>query len=703
MTKKTRTEGGTASPFRSVRWVAALWATLLAGTALAPAGEPWLSVVFYATCAAVLLSPPPDLPKIGAGKAWAPAVSRVLLAAGAVGIAARLAFPTGFGVWPFPDESAVAQISATLSREWDWKPFRFFTDLPAFYFWAEALFFKIAPPGWTSIGLFPGLVGAASLAAAGWALRGLNAGRLPAWVFAAFAVGFWPVYLSRFNIPQVMLHAWFWLSVGSAWRHLDGKEGKDGWYQWAVFFSVGGLYTAFQGSLLLAWALILPFFGSRPPGERWKLFSRGLGLAVLLSAPLGISAFRNGFGSYLAALWAGHAPMSPMEHLSNTLAYWRSIFTGIGEGGPEAYGFRPLWGGSLNPLSGALTVLGIWMGRKLLPGPMFRWWLWGGLVFFTPALLTRDYEFCRLAPLAAWVCLPVASGAEAWMRETRGRVGLLLVLAALSLGWDARHLGVVYPRTWTRDTHLWLRSSKSIVQYRAYRMLRELAHQKGPGWVMNHLVADPYDQSLGMAVRSFNSAAPEGAGVEPRWAAWVADRNTEPFLRKDFPGVRIARLSGPSEEVADRWSLFMVDVDDGNRGRLSRWADANRVCERATVELMEGYQPPKTAGVIHQWTGRQQLFRGDPFLAMVYGERLARLAYLNRDYDLNVEALHTALEGGYPSAHLYFNLASLKARKGAWDEALRYLDKADQCPVNDTETAYLRAWIKNRRSGGGSP
>src|SRR5579872_1727668 len=125
----------------------------------------------------------------------------------------RLYKLTTLSFWPEVDEGSMGYYASQMAAKWRWDFFFGFNYISPGPIWLLALFFKAFPPSLLTLWFFPVLVSMGTMGVGYWACRQFfsrSFSLLWAW---GWAFSFWPLYVSRFDIPPILVPFWECLAL----------------------------------------------------------------------------------------------------------------------------------------------------------------------------------------------------------------------------------------------------------------------------------------------------------------------------------------------------------------------------------------------------------------------------------------------------------------------------------------------------------
>jgi hypothetical protein len=610
---------------------------------------------------------------------WLPApwlVGAVLLAAVFLRFS-RIGLPC---LWPTGDESLHGFLGISLSQKWTDRFFYTVGEHPPLLIWLLAFFFGHFRSPFFDLWFFPALFSLAAVPL-GYACVRFYFSKSLAFLLGLFlALGFWPLDFGRFCHQGVFIPFW---ELGGVWllgrwmkSGAGGREPAVGWPAVLGLWTGLGTFTFTSWwtvlFLLAATVLILGWTGRlRRSGWFWCLLAAGL-------FPFGTAAWREGYGHHLVDS-AGMSHWFTPTHLWLThLSYLTSLFGGALS--PDA-SYGPSWGGMLDPVLGAGFGVGCLELYRHRTQGLARWIAAGLVVCLSPAFLAGDYvEMNRIIQAMPFLLLVSCLGFHRLARETRGRLGGRawmgsLLCLSLVLGW-IQWAKPVLEKFSSAGAY---RESALDPAFRAFRTLKSVAVQRGPGLLFTDFLPLAFGHSLYVTTYSFNAAAnPEWDPARADWAAILTNVDYQPFLARRFPGSHWYWYREGPPPPGGGLTLGVVEVTGKNRPLFQRWCSVQKSFHRLNLEAEGGFNSPdRYEKSLEDFKADGGQVEGDPFLEAVYWEWGAQ-------YDFgpsgagNLQALEKAVRLGYPAAQLYRKEAVWLLRLGRGREAAVLLRKADR-------------------------
>ncbi len=578
-----------------------------------------------------------------------------------------------FQAWPLFDEGMYGFIALDLAKHWRWEPYLLFTQSPPLFFWMESLYFKGVPAGLFTLWLFPAILSSLTAVAACWSARQWLP-RNAAWAAAGiWAICYWPAYLGRYATLEVFLLFWEVVALGwlGVWWKGGNKVGTGRAPLVLGLWTGVGFWISHHWPFVALWlacaagALVLRSRENR----RRDFLAFAVGVAVPLVA-MALMVFNPDFGWYLRSLWGQNAGFGMGRQALEGLRYVAAVFWGTP---PSEFGYRPFWGGYLNPVLGAFAWMGILraLRRRDLPSTFLLAGIALGLATGFLSRLTEYFRITHAIPFFLWA---VWEGLDEWLDVLpvrRRRLGLTL-LVLLSVGLDLTHMELSRDPAARPGAH-WTNASRSQAQALAYRELEDCRAKWGPGAVLVQVSPEVYDQSLGVALHGWNTAhLPEQAGKPPRWWAVYLERGFADALKDREPTGRVVPL--PEDFHPDQpLALFIrppgVGGPDAPPDETAiRWINVDQAYEAVVRETIAHKEGPGRFRILKEIRGAEPSCRGDRVLEALDALRQAQY-------------FHTQAVAGYyhpeilgPGDPVSLRVELLREEVGALERSVRALD-----------------------------
>lgn len=594
---------------------------------------------------------------------------------------------TTLSTWPLPDEGVCASYSIDLLRDWHWRFFFHYTQIPGPFFWLLALFFRLFEPSLFSLWLFPALFCAVTVGLCYLALRSIFPRSFSCLYLFFLTFNFWHLYTGRLCLPMGLLFLWQILTYWVLAIFLVQSRPR----QKSLWAALLGLVTGLGFWTSIAWPFVLVslipavWLVGKKRGNTYQVVPLlFLSILLIFSFPYLAAAVHERYGIHLSHLWVfgkGWSWAVWAESLKNI----GGIFTNPDE--PFHYG--PLWGGMLNPVEGALALLGTAECCHRWKTAFCRWVLFALVLSLAPGLLSRDFEIMRLMSALPLLLLLVTMGGWTLIKGgfSKTKMTATILILTLSSGLNLYHLEGPYHRLWGTPQSDWY-LLKSGEFYRAYRILGPLEKEEGPGAVLSDLWGKTGDGTLTVACYSFDAAHNPLISLEgARWVAVILDANYKPFLAKRFTKGRWFWLGSLRPGNPGGLMMGVIPLAPENRKILLQWVEANLHLEAVTSSVLNSdpQRPPQRALDLLLQIGPS--LPSDPFLKSCFWEKAYNLYRAGNNPEGMLEALRQGLKEGYPLAHFYNEEGLLLESAGKNDEARRAFQKALHAPLNLTSAA----------------
>ena len=598
-----------------------------------------------------------------------------------VGLFFRFYKLTTLSTWPTPDEGVSASIALHISRHWDWRFFYTSSQITFPYPWGWAVLIKFFGLSALSLWLIPAVLSALAVPLFYLALRRFFPRDFSLLATALGALAFWGLYLPRIQTCNTLVEPVELLTLFLLGNFLADKPDRPQRNIFLLALSTAlGFYVYPPAWLPLALILFAVAWSRlKKHGPAFFLFIAAFSVAFL---PFAFFALREHYGSYIRTLQLGGG-LPDIRQFVSSVSYVTGLFWGNAEG---AY-YGPYWGGLFDPLTAALFFTGVrfaWRDRR---NPAWKWVAAAVFLALVPGIFSANLEFCRIflvfpfiVFLAAFGCLNLGetlkSGSRRWFFS-----GILAVAAVLNL----YHLLGPYQQFWKDPGPAWS-YYKSPENARAFRILEQAGRELGPGYIFQNFPSDMSDPSLALAVYPFNMADNPGIRSSPaRWFAFLVNDNYKPFLLRRFPGGRWFPLSTDLNRTDGGLGLGIFPIGSLPAGTLNAWLKANDAFGETAYAFLNRPTGTDYSLPLGSLKSCHPLMAGDPLLESCYWEKLYYLYLQNQRFGdketsanlaSSVDALQSALQSGYPAAHLYNELGSYFFLEGKYPQAGAIFQKA---------------------------
>jgi hypothetical protein len=575
--------------------------------------------------------------------------------------------------WPTRDEVTNGFLAMQLDQKWRSNLFFSYQNLPPFYFWLLSFFFKFVPPSLTSLWLLPSLISILIPFVGYWTCRMFFSRSLSFLWFLVCALSFWPLFFAKLSMPPVLIPLFELSALGLLGLFRKNRLRPNAGI-WAALFGLMlglGFYTFFNW-LWISAALGAAFLFSLravPARSRKYLFAWAFLPAFAAVFPLLWVYFHLPKNSYfqdisIFAVLKG-SPFDPAQYLVTCLSHVTALFWGT-YGDINYFGYRPYWGGFLNPLLGSLFFTGLIQIVKRRSHPLIQWILASSVFFFIPAFLSlASVEGFRVISLLPVLFLGTALGFESILKTLRKpllQILFLVLIWILSIGLDLHHLSRVYSYFWSSQIDLDQYADQQET-FRAHQILDAVQQKLGPGFILTEfdcrLGEQPVLQSL--ALTGFPYDAGRNSRIDPaaaRWAALPAESRDFFYLKKEFPN-NVSFSLGESP-YRSKWHhpfyLVLIPLTAQNQARLIRWWKADQLMEGLLYESVNEFSRQSSFSIQKELLENKAVFSGDSFLELHRWNWLATEFEREYQYSNAAQARQMAiLEGsGLPLGDLYF-------------------------------------------------
>ncbi len=597
---------------------------------------------------------------------------------------------TAWPVWPNTDEGLIGRFAMDLCRQWNWKFFLTFGQVPPGMDWLLSWVLAHSSEPLRALWALPAVLSSLTVILSYWAARAFFPKSLSFLFFVLWSFSFWPLFYGRYCHPGVLLPLWALLVLMVLGFFLKSKKpAQQFWLAFGLGIVTGiGSFTFTPWVVLAFWIFwvvaITAYFSS--PEKRSGLwgFLSSLGIGLV---PFIIAVFKEGFGHHLFAVSAirGYRPLG--EQLTAVFSYLTAPFWGLFEDQPA---YAPFWGGMLNPILTAAFLVGMVESyRHRKDSKVFLVWC-GGFLCFLPGLMSMNVEMYRVILFLPFLLLGAAIGLHRLLFEISPirRSIYLTIILLLSLFLDLAHLAQPYfsPLFSKQGAFFGAPPSKPVHSYRAYQILKKQA-SLGPGLFFSDFGTLPNDQTLNYASFEFNALLnPRIPLPSARWAAVLINANYRPYMEKKFPGGQWILLDQDMGVPDGGLMLGVIPITRQNIGVLQNWVRVYPFFRDMDFEWLNLADFMKGTRLLEEFSKVKPLITGDRFLESCYWEKTGEILYRDRAYPLDLQAFQKALQEGFPTAHLYYKIGSIQLRKNQFDQARESFHKAEMAPLNLTQS-----------------
>ena len=573
--------------------------------------------------------------------------------------------------WPIADEGTDAILGMGQAKSWQWRLLWGPDQHEPLLIWFLGIYFKILNPSLFSLRLFSTLLSIATSFLAYWAARKYFSAWLSFFFCWFLTFSFWNLTLARLCIVVILIPSIQCLCFGWLGLFLKTTNLKEKWV-WLIILSLGGTIGFYAwlnwGFVWLSLGAILTAHCLRNKVNIKKMPIVFISTAILFVLPLGLARFSPGGTQHIQDVFTVYF-LKPLC-LYLTCVFWDGSFS---------FPYGSNWGGIFNPILSSLIFVGLLYlfrtGKKIFIISFIF------ILFFStlPGVLTKSIELYRILPLFPFLTILASLGIIClfFERASLFTLGGAIILMMGSLGLDLHNYFNHYSNIQTTSLN---QQWRNVEYYDAYKILENQTRLTGPIYIFSEFNTDYDNKTLNIACYPFDVLQnPSLSKAAPQWAAVILNSQYFPFLIKNYPGLKFKILNTDKQGSYDPrpFGIFLIPVSQISKENLSRWIKADQVHRQLGLEIKN-----KTA--IESWekyseflSNRKDQVIGDRFLEAFYWEKLAFFNFLARDFKSAAEFYQTAIQQGYPAAHLYYDLGiSLKAT-GNMREGQSALEKAE--------------------------
>ncbi|HVZ79982.1 MAG TPA: hypothetical protein VHE12_04175 [bacterium] len=569
----------------------------------------------------------------------------------------------GLPYLPISDEGTFSYLALGLKEHWKWNLLWAEARMEPLLIWALGLYYRLVEPSLWALRVFPALVSIAVALMAYGAARTRFSSRFSmifAWILA---FSFWEFSLMRLSTPNDFIPLFQLAGFGLWGLYVKTAKGPR-----KIFFLLAlGLWGGMGFFVYTNWLPIWSFFLLILVFAQWKerrmslmpvfpVLALPFAVPLLLArlAPGGMSLIRNDFGNWFS------------------LRSYAFYLNGIFWDGSSSFPLGPLKGGMLDPITGALVLVGV---IQVIGSPTRKWALGLGVGFFLalqPGVVTNSLELQRITPAFPFLALAATFGVQSlvgyWSRAPRW-APLLLLIPILIMNSFSFFGSYCDPQA--GPAHVW----RPISHWDAYKTLEAQRERTGPLYIFTEFNTDYDNKVLSLAVHPFNLL--DRRDPQPgEWASMVVNSEYLPYFIVRFPGLRFRQLAVDTVPGSERRPicLILVRAQEIGRGTLASWISAERTFDGIDRAIKDKRSTDLWESFLESRPDVRKQCQEDRFLTAVYWEKLAFLKFLDSHFMEATEAYRNAIQLGVPAGHLYYDLGfclKLQGRKAEADACFR--------------------------------
>ncbi len=592
----------------------------------------------------------------------------------------------GLFAWPNGDEGWIGMNAMELARHWNWKFFYTTGEVPPLSVWAVAAMFKTGLSPFLCLWFLPAAASSLTVAAGYYAARQLFSRSFSLLAGALLAFSYWPLFIGRTCNHGVWMAFWVCGCFFFLGRFLKNDTGSQKGGEAAVLGFVSGL-----GSLIFTpWPVVTlaiavfvyqrTMAGERKNRKNFFIFTAFLLLSLLPYLAAVLSA-RPGQHASAVAAWSGWFPWNhqiPVVLHYFTCLFWKDF--------DDTAAYTPTWWGFLNPVLSSFFFLGV---MEILPYrriPRAKWFFPLFLFFMLPGLLTMNLEAFRIIQVMPLLTAVSALGLFSFLTPLppAGRIPALAVILLVSGSMDFFQLTAPF-RDIAAHPGLFGRNGRSFQRYKAYQELLQESRQKGPGLIFTDFDPDsPNDTTLSLMTHPFNAALnPALDSSQAQWAALFVNVNYKPYLEARFPNGRWDWMAQGLSIDNGGYMLGVINLTPETRPVIAQWLQVHGLFHENNL-LWYSQSRLMWDEVFQSLQKAEPLVQQDPFLFTVYWEKTAAYYYKKVDFPDCIKAYLKAINQGYPTAGLCYDLGDLMLALKYPKDAIPALRLAVKAPLDMT-------------------
>ena len=373
-------------------------------------------------------------------------------------------------------------------------------------------------------------------------------------------------------------------------------------------------------------------------------------------------------------------PAEGISRLNSFLSNWTSIFWGCEL--QNSYG--PVWGGMLNPIAGSLFFIGFIELIRTRNNRISRWIFYSLFIFMIPGLITGSFDIFRnslVLPLLILICALGIQFLSMYITAFWKPFALTSILL-FSTSLDMIHLWKTYqPATSGNNT-----STTKTEFSAAFQILKETADKKGPGEMFWGLNTDISDTTLDIATYGLNAAEnPKLSPDNAQWAAFITNANYKNFIATQYPDTKFYWLGKDVFWNQGGLMLVLILKNEKNKLILKHWKEVNDQFHSTTDNYFLNPLVSQELPNYEKFLETERSIQGDRFLESIFYEKLLYFQRNNSDRHSLIILIKTAVEKGYPAAHLFVTEGLLWRAEENYAEAEKAFKKAIHSKLNLTD------------------
>jgi hypothetical protein len=607
--------------------------------------------------------------------------------------------------WPTGDEASIGMLAIGLIRQWNWHFFHGFAQLPFFFYWLCAVFYRVTNSPALSLWFLSAVVSMALIPLTYLGSRRFCGKSFSFILMGLMATGFWPMYLGRYGFIIFLflgeLIVFYLLLI-----FMEQTKEKSSLVTAGVLGFVTGLGLYTWTSWIVIGVAISLVVG-------WVSFKSKKNLPmvvflILMMIPLSfflVAVLREGYGQHLQAVGFWNGEFSWKDQINRFFDYWMILWGTVDQGVVYA---SPC-GGFLNPILAALFFLGII--EIFLRFSKVRLFLFLLLLtlFLSPGFLSWSLETYRVLAVLPLLLLAVALGLKTLLEHFSPNYVVLIAILVLSSSFALDFYRLTLPYSHPDDQPgLFETTGRSYEKYYVGRILEGCQKLYGPGLIYSDFVPSTTDESLAFMTYPYNCAwNPDLVGEKPRWAALFINSHYQPFLAKRFPEARWQVI--PTADPKDYGShvLGIVPITFETLRVFRSWQSTYDFCMGINLQLLDKANGKSSEDILEEMIEFYNRVPDDLFLQSIYFEKFMdfyerqRFFYKGEtscNYYSYSKFLDSSLKKGYPDTVVYAFTGRLLMQEGQFKKARMVFKKALKFDPGNRLAVSLLSVLKTNAS-----
>lgn len=581
--------------------------------------------------------------------------------------------------WLGGDDSLMAWGAVDLGNHWRWMPFVTLGQDPTTLCYFCYFSLKIFNSMLLSFQIPPAVISWLTLVIAYPTAREYFSRSL-SWILTGIlALNYWSILIARPLLPGITLPLWELVVLYFMGRFLNSTNiSNQRLWLCLLGFGLGlGPYTFFAWPVLFLLSLgTVGWIWWKKKSLDVKSFHGFLFFLTLSITPFLYSAGKESYGGYLLDVSAWNS-FKWINQIGVIAGYLSGLFWG-----PGPVGAWPPTGGFLNFILSSFFFVGAVELYRFRKNPTSLFLAVAFILFLLPGILSHDVEFHRILLILPILFTISGIGLQSVLEQTvPGKrtvlfLGLFTILTIVDL---FRIFQSVLPFHFSS----WLDRDEQRI---SYSVLKQLADQKGPGFIFSDMIPNPMNLALDYCTYPFNAAwNPELPTRNINWAALFTESQYSLPLSRLFPQSKWVELPSEVVGVPSRHTLGLFAVTPQTLPRILLWQKYSVWNLKMNSEILNSYSRKSHQEILRDILQFYPNLPDDKYLQSCYFEKLLfnyswEKTFHPEDRWANWQnfspILRRSFEGSYQNASLCEKFGRLLAMEGDDSESRKIFQQA---------------------------